>query len=134
MKEILKILYFFSAIFFHFMKHFYFSLTDSVVINLVKARRYQQSMEIIDEIVVEKTFHSFRFTLTKQCVSKTTDRRFKRLIDAIASVEYASLYHLHILLRKPDHLTENLFRKAILETANNTPYIHPSKKYTSDIT
>lgn len=123
-----------TDIFSDFMKNFHFSPTHSVVINLVKARKHQHIIETVDEIVAEKTFHRFRCSLTKKCISKTNFRRFKRLLDAVASVEYASRYHLHILLRKPDHLTENLFRKAILETATNNPYIHPSKRYTVNIT
>ena len=125
-----------TNIFSDFMKHFHFAPTHSVVINLVKARKHPNAIEPVDEIVAEKTFHSFRCALTKKCVSKVSYRRFKKLVDAVASVERndEARYHLHILLRKPEHLTENLFRKAILETADNNPYIHPSKKYTVDIT
>ena len=116
------------------MKHFHFAPTHSVVINLVKARKHDQTIEPVDVIIAEKTFHSFRRALTKKCVSKANYRRFTRLIDAVASVEYASRYHLHILLRKPDHLTENLFREAILETAAQNPYVYPAKRHTVDIT
>jgi hypothetical protein len=123
-----------TDIFSDFMKHFHFAPTHSVVINLVNARKHNQTIEPVDVIVAEKTFHSFRCALTKQCVSRTTYRRFKRLIDAVASVEYASRYHLHILLRKPDRLTDNLFREAILETAKHNPYVYPAKRHTVDIT
>ena len=125
-----------TDIFSDFMKHFHFAPTHSVVINLVKARKHNQTIEPVDDIVAEKTFHSFRCALAKQCVSRTTYRRFKRLIDAVASVERSNdnRPHLHILLRKPDHLTDNLFGEAILETAKHNPYVYPEKRYTVDIT
>ena len=117
------------------MKHFHFAPTHSVVINLVEARKHEQTIEPVDEVVAEKTFHSIRCALTKKCVSKVSYRRIKHLIDAVASVERSNdnRPHLHILLRKPDHLTEYLFRKAILETAAQNPYVYPAKRHTVDI-
>jgi hypothetical protein len=125
-----------TDIFSDFMKHFHFAPTHSVVINLVKARKHDQTIEPVDEVVAEKTFHSIRRALTKKCVSKANYRRFTRLIYAVASVERSNdnRPHLHILLRKPDHLTHNLFREAILETAKHNPYVYPEKRYTVDIT
>ena len=125
-----------TNIFSNYLRTFRFTPTHHVVINLVKARKHENCVEAVDEIVAEKTFHSFRRALTKRCVSRAHYQRFNPVIDAVASVERSKdmRFHLHMMLRKPVYLTEAGFERHIRETARNNPYVMKQDRYTVNIT
>ena len=124
--------------------------THSVVIDLKKSRSLKDAVVesvSIDSVIAENTFHSFRIALSKRCYSKPyllTHRRYsksyyrrhKPLIAACCSVERSkdNRYHLHVLLRKPDHMTEHCFRFAVNATAHKNKFIETNRKYAVHIT
>lgn len=112
-----------------FFRHFHFMPTHSLVLNLKKSVKKRYASERVDNIVAEKTYHSFLKCLSKKCVPHNHYRRYKTKLTAIASCEISSSYrpHLHILIKKPDHLCESTFLKLIRETADNNEYVAPSK-------
>jgi len=115
-------------IFTDFFRHFRFMPTHSLVLNLKKSVYRKLAIERVDMSVSEKTYHSFFRSLAKRCVPFNHYRRYKRQIPSIASYEVSSDHrpHLHILLKKPDHLCESTFLKLIRETAENNDYIAPT--------
>ncbi|MCR9265928.1 MAG: hypothetical protein NXH86_17380, partial [Flavobacteriaceae bacterium] len=117
-----------------FEANFSFTPTHSVVVNLKKARKHLQSFELIDQIIAEKTFHSFRRALSAKCFSKSIRRRFKKQISAVASIEqsFDHRLHFHILIQKPHFIHDEDFERAIKETAKSNPYVETGT-YSIDI-
>jgi hypothetical protein len=121
--------------FFDFERNFRFSPTHSVVVNLKKARKHLESFESMNLISAEKTYHSFIRSLSKNLSSPSVYRRFKNQIPAIAGIEKSEdhRFHFHMLIEKPDHISDKDFEKAINEAAENNPYVE-SGKYSIHIT
>lgn len=118
-----------TDIFTDFFHHFRFMPTHSVVINLKKSVRKSFAIERVDTIVAEKTYHAYHRSLSKRCYPYHHYRRYKSEIPAIAACELSSSNrpHLHILMKKPDHLCETTFCKCLYETAENNHYIAPTR-------
>jgi hypothetical protein len=73
-----------------------------------------------DDIIYETAYDGFIRTLSKSIASNGSWRRYKRIISNAMTIEggrQGERNHLHIVMRKPDHVSEDEFRSKIMGAA-----------------
>ena len=105
--------------------------THFVTISLNQSRKICNlygSTHIIagDDVIYADTFRSFINSLSKRCHSRQVWKRLKPKVACYGSIEGGSgsqRYHLHLTLRKPQHLSDDEFECLIVETAGGNSWI-----------
>ena len=73
-----------------------------------------------DDIIYENAYDGFIRTISKSMTSNGAWRRYKRIISNAMTIEggrNGERNHLHIVMRKPGHVSEDEFRSKIMDAA-----------------
>ena len=97
----------------------------SITLDFCKSRRGMR----MDEAQAFIAFASFIHSLSKRCTrSRTFWRRYKKLLPHSETHEIridppGRRRYVHVLIRKPAHLSHDDFEEVVIETAKGNPYI-----------
>lgn len=79
-----------------------------------------------DDVIYDGTYRKFVRCLSKSVVTPKVWKRQKPYLANAGSIEGGSngeRFHLHVVIRKPDHMSDQAFVAAIKQTAEGNPWI-----------
>lgn len=114
--------------------------THFITLSLCQARKVSAQGGVTawirgDDTIYQNAHASFIKSLSKRLVSRSVWVRHKPIIASAGAIEggiAGQRYHLHLLVAKPEHVTEERFRMAVCDAAAGHPWIM-SGNYAVDI-
>lgn len=121
--------------------------THFITISLKQARTIAngdyKTFVVGDDIIYNKVFERFINSLSKQACTPRRWKSQRPILQCAGAIEggveedghknqYRPRYHLHLMIKKPDDLTEEQFRIILIRTASGNNWIM-NGKYSIDI-
>lgn len=109
----------------------YVQPTHFITLSLCQARKFvaaggMESWAQGDDVIYQQVHEAFMRSLSKRLTRRAAWDRYQPIIPNACAIEGgkgAERFHLHLLVAKPEHVTETRFRMAVCVVADGNPWV-----------